>query len=578
MSTKNLEQFFAGKRFQVPPYQRDYAWKKSNIDDLFDDISEALDLAGTHYLGTFILSQSKEDGVYLVVDGQQRLTTLTMLLDALVDALDDGKAKIIYESKYLEDFSKGKKFSVLGQNQTFFTSLLSKENVIPESEGQKRLKEAHQVMRERVRELKEQKGKQEIERWLEAVGKLDVLEFLTSDEGSAIRMFQSVNDRGVPLSKMDIAKSLLIYYSNRFLEGELDVFIAEKFGEAFRNYGIIRDLAKKEGYVVENISRASFSEDDILRYHYLAFDAGVSATFDWAATADTVLNDFLKKTLKSLRPNNENLKQFIGDYVSDLSEFFQTLKDILQALRIQKSLYLLFTVNGLAATLYPLVIRLAQRQLLNTTPNNASKTLLEMIEIADIRVFKLRGTNPQADIYRLTHKAQSLSVDQISLELRQFSERFMPDGMMKNQLENVGIYRNPVLVRILTELEECQSTLELSDLVELVNKEQTIEHILPQDPTVDVKDYGFESGEDYNLHIHRLGNLTLLEKSINSRCKNKPPEIKFSSDNLYRDSAYHITRVIANEYLTSNNRFTLDKINERSEKMAEHCIKLWALW
>lgn len=55
MSTKTLQIFFSGKSLIVPNYQRDYAWKKDNVDDLFDDIEETLGADGSHYLGTFIL-------------------------------------------------------------------------------------------------------------------------------------------------------------------------------------------------------------------------------------------------------------------------------------------------------------------------------------------------------------------------------------------------------------------------------------------------------------------------------------------------------------------------------------------
>ena len=89
MTTKTIEQFFTGKNLVIPGYQRDYAWTDRNVDDLFDDVAEALESGGSHYLGTFILSQKNKLAPVHVVDGQQRLTTLTMILDALIDAVDD---------------------------------------------------------------------------------------------------------------------------------------------------------------------------------------------------------------------------------------------------------------------------------------------------------------------------------------------------------------------------------------------------------------------------------------------------------------------------------------------------------
>ncbi len=93
MTTKTIEQFFTGKSLEIPPFQRDYAWDTGNVDDLFDDILEAMEMRDSHYLGTFILSAGDTKERFKVVDGQQRLTTLTILLDALIDALPDGELK-----------------------------------------------------------------------------------------------------------------------------------------------------------------------------------------------------------------------------------------------------------------------------------------------------------------------------------------------------------------------------------------------------------------------------------------------------------------------------------------------------
>ena len=82
-----LEVFFTGKFFRIPSYQRDYAWDTGNVDDLLDDIIEAIETITTHYIGTFILSKTSHPSVYNVVDGQQRLTTLIMLFNVAIREL-----------------------------------------------------------------------------------------------------------------------------------------------------------------------------------------------------------------------------------------------------------------------------------------------------------------------------------------------------------------------------------------------------------------------------------------------------------------------------------------------------------
>jgi len=262
LSTQSLEQFFTGKTLFIPAYQRDYAWTRPNVDDLFEDIEEAMELGGGHYLGTFILCQPDKKGPLNVVDGQQRLTTLTLLLNALISKVEDESIRSFYHSTYVSHPVHGAKFVVQGENQVFFEALLEGEAPAPISDGQMRLQEADQWIREKVSAIAVRGGDQILKEWLLNIGLLEVLEFTESNEGKAIRMFQSVNDRGVPLAKMDIAKSLLIYYSNRFLGGDLDTMVAEKFGHAFRCFSKLKSLAGKPGYQIRVINRDPFQEDE----------------------------------------------------------------------------------------------------------------------------------------------------------------------------------------------------------------------------------------------------------------------------------------------------------------------------
>ena len=118
MSTKTIENFFTGKTLVIPSYQRDYAWKERNVSDLFDDVEEALEVGSDHYLGTFILSQKdKSVPVHVVVDGQQRLTTLTTVLDALIDAVEEESIKQYYRSTFITYRVTGPKFKVMGEQR-----------------------------------------------------------------------------------------------------------------------------------------------------------------------------------------------------------------------------------------------------------------------------------------------------------------------------------------------------------------------------------------------------------------------------------------------------------------------------
>ncbi len=157
---------------------------------------------------------------------------------------------------------------------------------------------------------------------LEALLKMVLMRFEEPNPGRAIRTFQSVNDRGVPLLLLDKLKSLLIYYSNTFCDGErwLDQFTNDHFGEIFKIFAKI----KKSDHIS---SVGGFDEGDIFRYHVGSqrFD-GIKFLGHYAtSTEDTYekLKDELKKIRKS------KLKSFIQSYVSDLKNFYQAFLDLL---------------------------------------------------------------------------------------------------------------------------------------------------------------------------------------------------------------------------------------------------------
>jgi hypothetical protein len=86
----------------------------------------------------------------------------------------------------------------------------------------------------------------------------------------------------------------------------------------------------------------------------------------------------------------------------------------------------------------------------------------------------------------------------------------------------------------------------IDDLSTMLKNEQTVEHVLPQEPNFGFPSYGFADRTEYDLAIHHLGNLTLLEKSLNSRANNVSVESKIRDRTLYHASDYRITRQIAN--------------------------------
>lgn len=224
MKTETIEKFFAGKRFVIPDYQRDYVWGKENIDELLSDIGKAIYTRSHHYLGMFILTKGCVEQQYKIVDGQQRLITITMLLAALIDKLEDADRKL-HETSLFIGQQEDMKLELLGKNREFFIELLANVDPVPSSKSQHRLQDGYAHLRALV------KGKSQgaLGRWLDCIRQIEILEYIELDEGNAIRLFQSANDKGVSLSNKDKVKSLLHYYANRISDGDQDESVNNKF-------------------------------------------------------------------------------------------------------------------------------------------------------------------------------------------------------------------------------------------------------------------------------------------------------------------------------------------------------------
>ncbi len=159
--------------------------------------------------------------LYDIIDGQQRTTTIFMLLHVLANEQNEKDKQ--ETRKYL--YQKGElKLEVASQNQSFFKALLEaaeKGNIShcekdADTESKQNLFEVLKAILDKVSKL----NKEEVNERLEALLEMVLMRFEEPDPGIAIRTFQSVNDRGVPLLFLDKLKSLLIYYSNTFCDGK----------------------------------------------------------------------------------------------------------------------------------------------------------------------------------------------------------------------------------------------------------------------------------------------------------------------------------------------------------------------
>jgi len=448
--------------------------------------------------------------------------------------------------------------------------LLKGNELTPKNKSQRLLIEAYDEIEEQINSLKDPL------KFLHMIESLEILEFVEESEGDAIRIFQTVNDRGKPLSNMEKAKSLLVYFSNRYLDKKLDDKINDAFGEIFEIYDEIKFKGEELGITL--IKSDKFSEDTVMRYHFITY-----SDEDYDATANYVLN-YLKHKLGIYRKVGKKIgykkvEEFISNYIESLQSFFTSLNTLIKKAEKKKRYFKIFAILNLSATLYPVIVKLEMlKKLEDNLPNKelSKYTFFDLIELIDVRVYKTRNTDPRAEISRFAYSLNEKSTNKdIQDWLIWYNKHWMSKPEFQTYL-NGYIYRNRALSHIFIEYSEflAKKKFTIDELKKIANDRRmnpTIEHILSQKPKFTLKSHGFKSTEEYLEFENTLGNLTVLEKNLNSSAQNKNT---FEKVKVYDKSSFKMTNKIATQIATDK-EFKKKDIENRTEIIGEYLSKKW---
>lgn len=562
---QSLTQFFATKFFQIPKYQRSYAWERQNIRELFEDIQEALETNSNHYIGTVVLARTNETNVFNIVDGQQRITTIVMFIAAIISRLKDKDDQDYYRRYYIKQRDQFKLIPLERDKEFYFKILDGKLDIEPKNKSQRYMLEACDEMLNILDSNTVNPSK-----LLDAIGALSILEFVEDHESDAIRIFQTVNDRGRDLSRTDKMKSLLFYFSNKYLNKKYDDEINNKFAEIFELYDNIKLTGEERK--INIISSKQFNEDDLLRHHHICFSED-----SYDPTSQQVL-DNVKYNLITSRKKSDwaSLDNYISEYLESLLSYVRAFNTIIARTVDNKDYYKLFSILGLSAVYYPAITQLEKQSFLDQLLISKNITILKMIEIIDVRVLKIReyaGKKIIADFaYNLNKNRWNLQ--ELEDHLLWFNSHQISNDRFKDYLASGDYSKQTGLLRTLF-IDYCerlgQKTYTLAQLEKLMDSEPTIEHILSQTPKFKPKAFGFKDEEEFDEYKDRIGNLSILEKKINSAIKNSDLVDKMVG---YSKSTFKMTALFAT-YFATTKTFKKSDLTNRGQSLVDDFAERW---
>lgn len=513
---KKVKEVLNNSIFFIPNYQRDYAWEVKNLDDLWEDLlgaEQAVSDQMGHFLGTIVVSKnSKNPEIYDIIDGQQRITTIFMLRYALNFRTQNPQRNIVYFCDDNDNF----RLQVQDENKLFFNEVLKqaenkKMNIELENkaqtQGQLKLYKVFKAIWSYVASLESDKAL----KLFNIIGNMSIMWLEEQDSGKAIRMFQTVNDRGVPLLILDKLKSLLILYSNKYCNGELDEVINERFGKIFK---ISMNIKKHKA--IHSLGDTQFYQEleaRIFNYHSL----GVKEITHYKNSANTHYNE-LKIVLKNKDKNKEEFKKWLDDYSKDLLQFFETFLKILEKTKDNIEMFKIFMILKINPYFYSSLVRLEMNNILDDE-------YLRLFSQAEIIFYSFGQTNDSAafkllEVTNSKDEFKNRIIDDCNKCIKRAGYYDINEFISKiseNNYERGKYFHYLFLTYNNVGIEECMK------LIDEKVYALTIEHIIPQNTINNglLKNYKFENEDDFNKLKNTFGNLIPLERNLNGLCSDR---------------------------------------------------------
>lgn len=540
------------KRFTIPIYQRNYDWRKAHCETLYNDIRKVMQHKKDYFIGSIVLLQDSMNEA-LIIDGQQRITTVSLLLLAMANYLknNNGDASLIEQitetylvDKYAEENKRIRLKPVHQDNQAFeklFTN--NRDDFILNSN----VTINYDYFYNKI--TTEAKNGLNIREFFEAIKLLRIVKIeLTINVDNPQEIFESLNSTGKQLEDSDLVRNFILmrqdartqeYYYNTYWH-KIEQNTNPEMNDYIRNYLT---------YKLNNVPNQNLVYKTFKDFVYEKYDINS-------------MESLLSELLEFSQYFNK-----IRTATTDSEEANTTLKYI-NKLKVTVSYPFLFDVfylyyhQKITREEFEEILKIIEnytlRRAVCDVPSNALNKIYASLA-KDIQ------KNPNSsDSYVETMKF-------ILLSYKSSSKRYPDDEEFYAKFIERDLYNNRLYrIYILEKLENYNNREKVNVEQLIQNNEISIEHVMPQTLTKEWKvALGSNADEIYQKYLHTIGNLTLT--GYNSKYSNKTFEEKKTMENGFLES-----RLYLNKYIAQQDAWNEDTIKKRADLLTHRAINVWS--
>lgn len=553
-TASHLLEFLEGtrKRFIIPVYQRNYDWKKENCQQLFDDLVNLIrEDKKTHFFGSIVSCAHSREEVVLI-DGQQRITTVSLIMIAMMNAMkkgllipEDERLCDIIENTYIIDKYRPDEQKVrlkpFRDDSDAFEKLIFKDE--SEYKEDSKVTINYRYFYDRIVKQKELSA----DDLFKAIDNLEIIDIeLEPQHGDDPQLiFESLNSTGPDLTEADKIRNFVLmnlepdvqenYYDiywnkiEKYSHEELDGFV--------RNY-----LTVKQGVI------------PTLKAIYTSFKSYTKTVND----IQSILQDMLTYAFAYNNVVTHNVGSKEANEVAERLD----LLDMTVAYPFLMAFLVYAKENQIDEkeiyTVLSCVETFIFRRLMCDLPTNALNKIFATLHTSVLKNKKESDTYSSVMIYLLESKRLSSAFPK--------DEEFINGLTTKNIYSMRGKYRQYIFERL-----ENGNSKEKNNVVKNIEEgNYTIEHIMPQTLSTSWKQALGDNWEEiHERWLHTISNLTL--SAYNSNYSNKTFEEKKTMEHGFLDSGIRL-----NHFISQFDKWSEDELEQRKKHLSEISLKIWS--